>query len=210
VKKWHPDRFAAGSKQQTEANFHIRKINVAYSLIWNAPLRCHYAAGAAVAETAGPSTVQATYNDNRFFSFFDRFIGQPIFSGVIPQNWKKLIWWNFAAAVWMFVALNIYEAIIFSASFILMAVLWSVFWFDCILNRRYYDKFAALMLSIILLFKGFSFSLEVFEPYGTSALMPGLILYTWITFSHFAFVIFWRNRYYRDLGWKYYNYGDRD
>lgn len=53
VKRWHPDRYQAGTTAHTEATAMMTIINQAYSVIAHAPLRYHIGSFPAVAQKRG-------------------------------------------------------------------------------------------------------------------------------------------------------------
>src|SRR5262245_20662850 len=70
VKRWHPDQYPVGSRDQKRAGEQLQKINLAYQRIRHAPLRYRSPRTAAVAPTpsaAPPADVKAMYEDGELF-----------------------------------------------------------------------------------------------------------------------------------------------
>ena len=71
VKRWHPDLYSSGSREQQEATQIMKQINDAYANIRHAPLRYHIGSYPEVREPparssyqGAPSTVSTRYREN--------------------------------------------------------------------------------------------------------------------------------------------------
>ncbi len=85
AKRWHPDRYQAGTPAHAEATQMMKCINEAYALIENAPLLCRPAKSAAT--TNSPSSEPSNYADPEtghfWSSFFDVVSSSPVLMRIV-------------------------------------------------------------------------------------------------------------------------------
>ncbi len=211
VRRWHPDRYEQGSPEQAKATTRLQEINMAFDKIKAAPLR-HYRP-----EHNNKTPGDATSANNS--SFNSMIAGENIsisrrFTDYLARfGFPQLLWLNFVASVWIFIAINAYNASdvllnasairakwgpftsrIFLGSFI-PAAIWIFIWFYLLRESDTGAKPAAFILGFLIIVIGIFIPLIWHDLYGTELSLKNMAVSGWLAMSHFAFAIFWRKRY---------------